>query len=225
MHSPHSIVFENPEDKEVFRALTNDLLRLEATTKRKIDVAINDIAKYNESMLPLTLRQNKIETIFIVLDHATQALLKFNKDCSTVYSLLSSSTSKTRQATKYINTTKENISAMSEALTDNVDDLWHEFNSLVEDFDRENVSNIRQHPNLVNNTEKNDANLFDIFNTKQVDNKYASKLLEQIRAKVNSSIPQDVSVDDLNTIVVINSLSDPNLKEKILTFKCQNAKK
>ena len=59
MHSPNSIMFEDPEDKESFRALSSDLFRLEATTKRKISVAINDIAKYNESMLPLTLRQKK----------------------------------------------------------------------------------------------------------------------------------------------------------------------
>ena len=149
-------MFEDPEDKESFRALSSDLFRLEAAIKRKISVAISDITKYNESMLPLTLRQKKVETIFVSLDHTTQALLKYNNDCATIYSLLSSSTSKTRQAMKYINTMRENISAMSESLTDSVDDLWHDFNNIVEVLDRENVGNIHQPPNLVNYTEEKD---------------------------------------------------------------------
>ena len=82
-----------------------------------------------------------------------------------------------------------------------------------------NIDIIRK---LIKTSHPTFANLFDIFNTKQVDNQSAGELLEQIRAKVNSSIPPEISVDDLNTIVVINSLSDPILKEKILTFKCQN---
>ena len=84
MHSPNIIMFDDPEDKETFRALSNDLLRLESAIKSRISFAISDITKYNECMLPLTLRQKKVETIFVSLDHATQALLKYNNDSATI---------------------------------------------------------------------------------------------------------------------------------------------
>lgn len=156
MHSPNSIMFEDPEDKETFRALSNNLLRLESAIKSRISFAISDITKYNECMLPLTLRQKKVETIFVSLDHATQALLKYNNDSATICSLLSSSTSKTRQSMKYINTRRESIMVMSESLTDSVDDLWHDFNNIVEVLDRENVGNIHQPPNVESPTEERD---------------------------------------------------------------------
>ena len=144
MPSPSTITFDDPEDKETFRVLSNNLLRLESVIKSRIRFAISDITKYKDCILPLTLRQKKVETIFVSLDHATQALLKYNNDSATIYSLLSSSTSKTRQSTKYINSKRESIMVMSETLTDSVDDLWHDFNLIVEVLDRENVVNIHQ---------------------------------------------------------------------------------
>ena len=82
-----------------------------------------------------------------------------------------------------------------------------------------NIDIIRK---LIKTSHPTFSNLFDIFNIKQKNNESPSELLDRIRSEVNSSNSPEVSIDNLNTIIAINSLSDPVLKDKLITFKCEN---
>ena len=144
MPSPNTIVFNDPLDKETFRVLSNNLLRYESVIKSRTRFVISDLAKFKDCNLPLALRQKKVETIFMSLDPATQALQMYINDSITLDSLLTSTNSKTRQSTKYINTRRESIKIMSESLAASMDELWHDFNLIVEVVDKESVVDIPQ---------------------------------------------------------------------------------
>ena len=144
MSSTNTIVFNNPLDKETFTVLSNKLQRYESIIKSRTRFVINDLAKFKDCNLPLALRKKKIETIFRSLDPATQALQMFVSDSVTLDSLLSSTDSKTRQSTKYINNRRESIKIVSESLAASMDKLWHDFNLIVEVIDKENVIDIPQ---------------------------------------------------------------------------------
>ena len=309
MPSPNTIVFNDPLDKETFRVLSNNLLRYESVIKSSTRFVISDLAKFKDCNLPLALRQKKVETIFMSLDPATQALQMYINDSITLDSLLTSTNSKTRQSTKYINSKRESIKVMSESLASSMDDLWHDFNLIIEVVDKESVVNIPHPTNTAppieernlrddllpgklptditpplfeqwqeslkkyfysgyeqgksdkvffqvlrinlnrhwrilcsdklsenNSVELNIdiirkiiytshptfANLFYIFNIEQKNNESPSELLDRIRSELNSSNSPEVSIDNLNTIIAIKSLSDPILKDKLIKFKYEN---
>ena len=144
MSSTNTIIFDNPLDKETSRVLSNNLQRYESVIKSRTRFVINDLAKFKDCNLPLALRQKKIETIFRSLDPATQALQMFVSDSVTLDSLLSSTDSKTRQSTKCINNRRESIKIVSESLAVSMDELWHDFNLIVEVTDKENMIDIPQ---------------------------------------------------------------------------------